>query len=459
MSSLVVISQRSVAAASRLIESAVPAAAVVSCNRRQEFSTTPGNSSAQSYRLLVLGGGTAGCAIASKFAAALGGKSRVAIVEPSDIHYYQSMFTMVGAGIRKLEETHHPMANVIDKDVMWIKDSAASFDPQNNSVTTAKGDLLKYDFLVVALGLQLNYHLIKGAVDALASDPQVVSIYSPKYVKEVKKAIDALQKGNAIFTFPNTGIKCAGAAQKICYLAEEQIRKRGIRKDVNFYFNTATPTIFTNPYYAEALAKLAASRDIQWNKLRNLVEIRTDKKEAVFDVMEDGKSTGKQEVSKYSLLHIAPPMSTPEQLWNSPLVDKSNFVEVDPLTLQHVKYKNVYSLGDCANTPTSKTAAACASQIAVVGNNLQQTINGQKPTKEYDGYTSCPLLVNHNKVMLAEFGYGGKILETFPVDQRVPRRTMFYVKNYAMPSIYWKLMVRGLWHGPRFFRKLWRFGL
>jgi NADPH-dependent 2,4-dienoyl-CoA reductase/sulfur reductase-like enzyme len=192
--------------------------------------------------------------------------------------------------------------------------------------------------------------------------------------------------------------------------------------------------------------------------LRNLVEIRHDKKEAVFDVMEGGKPTGKTEVVKYSLLHIAPPMSSPRALWNSPLVDGTNFVAVDPKTLQHVKYKNVYSLGDCANTPTSKTAAACASQVAIVGNNLTMTMNGKDPSKQYNGYTSCPLIVNHNKVLLAEFGYDGAILETFPVDQRVPRRSMFLLKNYAMPAIYWKLMVRGLWHGPGFFRRLWRFG-
>ena len=62
-------------------------------------------------------------------------------------------------------------------------------------------------------------------MEALQEDPSVVSIYSPKYVEKVKKAIDSLQSGNAIFTFPHTPIKCAGAAQKICYLTEEKTRQ------------------------------------------------------------------------------------------------------------------------------------------------------------------------------------------------------------------------------------------
>jgi sulfide:quinone oxidoreductase len=396
--------------------------------------------------------------MASKFATTLG-KGKVAVVEPAETHYYQSLFTMVGAGIRRLEQTHYPMQDVLPTDCDWVRHSAAAFDPENCTVTTSDGGVLKYDFLVVAMGLQLNYHQIKGCVDALKSDPAVCSIYSPNYVTKVKPAAYALNSGNAIFTFPNTAIKCAGAAQKICYLSEEIATKKGVRNNVNFIYNTAPSAIFSNPYYAAALEKLAISRGIKWNNLRNLVEVIPEKKEAVFEIMQNGSGSGKFETIQYSLLHIAPPMSSPTQLWGSPLVDQTNFVDVNRSTLQHVKYKNVFALGDCANTPTSKTAAACASQVSIASKNLQMAMEGKDPERKYDGYTSCPLLVNHNKVMLAEFGYDGTILETFPVDQRVPRRSMFYMKAYMMPMIYWKLMVRGLWHGPSFFRKLWRFGL
>jgi sulfide:quinone oxidoreductase len=285
------------------------------------------------------------------------------------------------------------MKTVLPKQCDWIQDSASHFDPERSTVTTRSGTVLKYDYLVLAMGLQLNYNQIKGCVDALQNDPQVCSIYSPKYVTNVRTAIDSLKSGNAIFTFPNTPIKCAGAAQKICYLTEEIISKKGLRDKVQFIYNTAPGAIFANPYYAEALQKLVVSRNIHWNKLRNLVEIRSDKKEAVFEIMDNGKGSGKTDTFQYSMLHVAPPMSTPSELWDTPLVDKTNFVDVNKSTLQHTKFKNVFALGDCANTPTSKTAAACSSQIYVVAKNLQLVMNGKDPDIKYDGYTSCPILV------------------------------------------------------------------
>jgi len=194
------------------------------------------------------------------------------------------------------------------------------------------------------------------------------------------------------------------------------------------------------------------------NKSQNLVEVRRESREAVFEILNDSGEK-KTETWKYSLLHVTPPMSTPRELWKSPLVDQANYVSVDKDTLQHTKYKNVFAIGDCGSTPTSKTAAAIASQLGTVGRNLALVMDGKDPQRKYDGYTSCPFVVSKNSVILAEFGYDGKILETFPFDQRVPRKSMFLLKANVMPLIYWNLMLRGRWHGPSFFRKMWRFGL
>ena len=61
----------------------------------------------------------------------------------------------------------------------------------------------------------------------------------------------------------------------------------------------------------------------------------------------------------------------------------------------------------------------------------------------YDGYGSCPLTVERGKVVLAEFGYGGKLLPTFPLDPAVPRRLAWDLKVKMMPSIYFDMMLRG----------------
>lgn len=423
----------------------------------RQFGATAPCRDQKSFRLLVVGGGTGGCSLASKFASKLG-KGKVAVLEPNERHYYQPLWTLVGGGLKSFDESYRLMSKVLPSDCEWIQDRAVSFDPDNNTVHTANGDKIKYEFLVTALGLQLNFDAVRGCQEAIDSDPSVVSIYSYKYVQKAQPAIKNLKEGNAIFTFPSTPVKCAGAAQKILYLAEECVRDNGRRSSVNFMYNTFLPVIFPVTHYAAALDKLAASRGILVNKSRNLIEVRKDTKEAIFEIV-GGEGQSKTETYKYSLLHVTPPMSSPRELWKSPLVDQANFVSVDKDTLQHTKYKNVFSIGDCGNAPTSKTAAAIASQLAIVGKNLSLVMEGKEPKLKYDGYTSCPFVVKKDAVMLAEFGYDGKILETFPFDQRIPRHSMFFLKAQIMPSIYWNLMLRGLWHGPSFFRKMWRFGL
>ena len=416
-------------------------------------SKSEGASPNRKYKLLIIGGGTGGTSIASIFSKKL--KNDVAVVEPKDIHYYQSMFTLVGGGLRQFYETQKPTKSVLPKDVTWIKDTASKFDPQNNIVETKNGDKIGYDYLVLTLGLQLNYSSVKGLEEALATDPNVVSTYSPKYVEKVLPAVDNITDGVALFTFPITPVKCAGAGQKICYLSEERVANSGLRNSVQFKYHTALPVIFPVPRYAEVLDKYAEGRNIEVKKCRNLIEVRGAEKEAVFDVVGENR----QEVEKYSLLHVTPPMSTPSELWGSPLVDETNFVTVDRDTLQHVKYPNIFALGDCTNAPTSKTAAACSSQVGVASKNLEKFMQGQSLPKKYNGYTSCPLTVSRSKVILAEFGYDGQILETFPVDQRKPRRLMFFLKATVLPVVYWSFMLKGLWRGPSLIRKILRLGM
>lgn len=60
-------------------------------------------------------------------------------------------------------------------------------------------------------------------------------------------------------------------------------------------------------------------------------------------------------------------MSSIDVVRESPLVDSAGYVDVDKYTLQHVKYANVFAIGDCTNAPTSKTAAAAGTMVI---NNL-----------------------------------------------------------------------------------------
>jgi len=428
-------------------QAAAPACAHFSTSSRQD---------ARHHRLVIIGGGTAGAAVANKFGPSLG-KEQVCIVEPSETHYYQPLWTLVGAGLKHFDQSAQREEDILPKQCTWLKDRAKSFDPDNNTLTTYGGETITYDYLVVTTGITLDYYKIEGCLEAMENDPFVCSNYSPKYVHKTWWSLRNLEKGNAIFTFPNGTVKCAGAPQKACYLAEDYFRRSGKRDKINVMYNTALPVIFGIPRYAESLRGIVADRNITVNHRHNLVKVDYKKKIATFALLDSEK--GETVDFEYGMLHVAPPMATPKELWNSALVDDNKFVSVNRETLRHNKFGNVFAMGDCASLPTAKTAAAIASQIAILAKNLRQVMKGTEPSKKYDGYTSCPLMITKHTCIMAEFGYDGTILETFPINQSKPRASMAYMKKIIMPPLYFKGLVKGIWHGPEPFRKLLRLGV
>lgn len=405
------------------------------------------------YELLVIGGGTGGCSISNKFASKLG-RGNVGVIEPNEIHYYQPMWTLVGGGVKKLKHTAMPMASVLPDKADWIKSRVSKFDPQNNQVTTSDGDTISYNYLVVAMGMQLNYGNIKGLLDALKTDDRVCSNYSANYVKKTYPALSNFQGGTAIFTFPNTPIKCAGAPQKIMYLAEEIFRKNGKRDGTKVIFNTSLGVIFGVKKYADRLLEIIKQRNIEVNYKTNLIEIIPETSEAVFQNLD----TNETKSYKYDFIHVTPPMSAPDALRESSLVNEAGFLDVNKGTLQHTKYRNIFGIGDCTSAPTSKTAAAVAGQSGILRKNLQALLDGKEVYAQYDGYTSCPLITGRGKCILAEFDYDAQPLETFPIDQGKERWTMYHMKKDVMPPLYWRILLSGFWEGPRFYRKLMHFG-
>jgi sulfide:quinone oxidoreductase len=389
------------------------------------------------HRVVVIGGGAAGLGIAARVLHA--GITDVAIVEPSDKHYYQPFWTFVGGGVVSREQSVKPMAELIPKGATWIRDAAAEFDPANNSLKTQAGKQISYDYLVVCPGLQIDWDKIPGVKEAVGKDG-VCSNYSYDTVNSTWENIRNFKGGNAVFTFPPPPIKCAGAPQKIMYLAEDYFRKHGIRDKSRVVYYCATPTIFSAPKYAASLTEqVVKPRNIEVHFKHNLVELRAASKEAVFKNLDTGETI----VQPYDMIHVVPPMSAPDFLKKSPLGNEGGWVDVDKDTLQHVRYPNVFSLGDASSLPTSKTAAAIRAQSPVLTANLLSVMKGGQPVAKYDGYTSCPLITGYGKLILAEFDYDLKPRETFPFDQGKERYSMYLLKRYIIPVIYWKGLVKG----------------
>ncbi len=389
------------------------------------------------HQVLIVGGGTAGLSIAARLRA-VEHPPEVAIIEPSDKHYYQPIWTLVGAGVFPKEVSVRDEADFIPPGATWLRDAVATFEPDKNQVTTKAGKTLTYDQLVVAAGIQLDWDAITGLRATLGKNG-VCSNYSYDTVDSTWDNIRSFKGGTALFTFPATPIKCAGAPQKIMYLAEHAFRRQGVRDKTRVVYGSATPAIFGVPKYRAALEKIVASRKIETMFQHDLVEVRGEAKEAVFV----DKASGSRATVKYDMLHVTPPQSAPDFIKQSSLAGPGGWVEVDKHTTQHVRFPNVFSAGDCSSLPTSKTGAAVRKEAPVLVDNLLALRAGRPLTASYDGYASCPLVTGYGTVMLAEFGYDGKIMETFPFDQAQERYSMWALKAYALPSMYWHGMLRG----------------
>jgi sulfide:quinone oxidoreductase len=391
------------------------------------------------FPVLVVGGGTAGISVAARLAARLPAGA-ISIVEPSEKHYYQPIWTLVGAGVFDKAISERDEADYIPDGVVWIRDAVAAFEPEARQIVTRGGERIGYEQLVVALGMQLDWHKIDGLPAALGKDG-VCSNYRYDLVDSTWRTLQEIERGNAIFTFPSTPVKCAGAPQKIMYLADDHLRQRGVRARTPVIFASAGKAIFGVERYAKTLRRVVARKQIETLFRHDLVAVRPAVREAVFRDLDSGA----ERVLPYAMLHVVPPQSAPDVIKQSALADAAGWVEVDKHTLQHVRYPDVWSLGDCSSLPTSRTGAAIRKQAPVLVENLLAHRAGlpQPPPASYDGYSSCPLVTGYGKLVLAEFDYDGRPRESFPFDQSQERYSMWALKAYGLPEMYWNGMLRG----------------
>lgn len=396
------------------------------------------------HTIVIIGGGTAGITVAARLKRA-DSTLDIALIEPSDRHFYQPLWTLVGAGVVKKERTERPEEDYIPWGVTWLRDYAAAIDPEANTVTLGSGTTLSYDYLVVAAGIKMDWDKVAGLTETLGKNG-VCSVYDYRLAEYTWEVIRSFQGGNAVFTNPAGQVRCGGAPQKIMYLADDHFRRRGVRDQVQVIGAFAGTVMLGVPEINATLSRIVAERSIEMRFYHNLVAIDGASKVATFDV------TGPEGVSQatipFGMIHVTPPMSAPDVVKTSPLAvaegPHQGYVDVDIHTLQHRRYANIFALGDAAALPTAKTGAAIRKQAPVLVKNLLAVMRGEELPARYDGYSSCPLITGYGSLVLAEFKYDNKYAPTFPVDQTRERLDMYLLKRYVLPPMYWHGMLRGL---------------
>jgi len=395
---------------------------------------------AQHYRVVIIGGGTAGICVAARLRRL--GVRDVAIIEPSATHYYQPLWTLVGAGVVRREASARSMRGVIPRGTRWVLDRVIEIDADANRVSTEFSGDIAYDFLVAAPGLQLDWGRVEGLEAALRT-PQVSSNYLYDLAPKTWRMLEQFKSGTALFSCPAMPIKCAGAPQKITYLAADSFRRRGILDGSRLVFGVATPRIFGVKEFADVLDGVIERYGIDARYNHSLVRVDGAAREAVFEAEAGGEL--KEVTIPYDIFHAVPPQSAPEFVKRSPLAGPHGWIDVDRHTLRHARFDNVFALGDATDTPNAKTAAAIRKQAPVVARNLVSVMAGKEQSEKYQGYGACPLTTSYRKLLLAEFDYTGKPAPSVPGIDTMRERTDFGLfKRYGLPALYWNGMLRGL---------------
>ncbi len=397
-------------------------------------------STSAKHQILIVGGGTAGITVAARLLRE--GFTDVAVIEPSDKHYYQAMWTLVGGGQADAAATERPESSVMPKGATWIRKAADAFDPDNNTVTCSDGSVHGYDVLVVCPGIQLDWDKTEGLAQAVEG-PGVSSNFRFDLAPKTWDLIRGTRSGSAVFMMPMFPMKCAGAPQKIAYLAADHWRKSGVLGKVDIHLVVPTPRAFGIPAIADSLDKVIAGYGIHLHTLSEVTAVDADSRKVTVSAVAEG---GSDLTLDYDMLHAVPRQSAPDWIKASPLStgDALGYVEVDKHTLQHVRHPNVFALGDAGSTPNSKTGAAIRKQAPVVVGNIAAFLAGRPLPGSYNGYASCPIVTSGHEMLLAEFDYDFNITPSFPVlDPTKPHRVYWYLKKYGLPFMYWNLMLKG----------------
>ena len=417
-------------------------------------------------KIVIIGGGLAGISTAARLANTLSNPD-ITIVEPNPKSVsYQPGSTLVAAGIYTKTDIDYDTKDFLPSGVTLLKDKAIDFNPEANKVALESGETLTYDFLIIAAGLALDYGAIKGLEEIgdaytvgdaskilkVFGDSGITSVYNvdsavamweqtQKFIQKAKNG----QKVKGVFTDPNTAIKCGGAPKKVMYLTNARLNEANARANAELAFYADSGKLFGVKEYADAIEKQFIARDMKWNFNHNLAAVDIAKKVAIFDKHWQEKGAYDKDLEEYEiinkhenvevsfdLLHITPPQKAPTEIGKSAVGSAKGWIPVDKETLQHVKYKNIFSLGDIAAVPMGKTGGSVRKQYKVLVDNLVAVMEGKEPTAKYGGYTVCPLITDIGKVMLAEFDWTAKPTPSFPLDPTQERYIWWLLKVYLL---------------------------
>lgn len=398
----------------------------------------PGSASERRADVVVVGGGNGGLSVAGRLRRA--GVDSVIVVEPQSDHAYKPLFSHVAGGTARASRTVRPQSQVTPRGVEWVQDAVAAVEPGENRVRLGHGGTLAYEQLILAPGIRQDWDAVPGLAAAMLS-PAGASNYVLDLAAKASPLLRDLRSGTVVFVQAPGPASCAGAAQKPMYQACDYWERTGVLADIEVVLLVPDPTVFGIP---EIDAELQRSID------RYGIDVRTDSRVTEIDaerrvIVFTTGSHGRVQSLGYDLLIAEPPQSAPPFIADSGLssADAGGFAEVDPETLRHARFPNVWALGDAAATANSKSGGALRKQTAVLAENIVAVRAGRAPTARYDGYGVCPFTVSRSTAVFAEFDAQRRLVPTLWRSSYRESRRNWIIDRYVFPHVYWHLILQG----------------
>lgn len=391
-------------------------------------------------KLVILGGGTAGTMMSNKLRTALDREDwKITVIDEFKVHYYQPGFLFIPFGIYGKDDVVKPKSDFFPAGVDVLYTKVDRIDGDNSKILLESGKALEYDFLIVATGAKTRPDQTPGMKDKLWYK-NVFDFYTVEGALALRQFFKSWEGGKLVMAITELPYKCPVAPIEFVCLAEAFFAEKGMRNKVDITFVTPLPGAFTKPVATKMLSELLKEKEIKIVPDFYIERIDNDNKKLIsYDGLE----------VEFDVLAIVPVNMGDEMIARSGMGDDLNFIPTDKETLQSVKYKNVFVIGDASNIPTSKAGSVAHFSGEILFENILNQIDGRPMTAKFDGHANCYIETGYGKGALIDFNYDTEPLPgTFPFPGIGPFGLLKNTKinhygKILFRWIYWHMLLKG----------------
>ena len=378
--------------------------------------------------VVVIGASTSGLPSAYDLREVLGRDHKITVISNTDIFHFVPSNPWVAVGWRSKSDISFKLEPYLSKkDIGFIPVAAKEIKPDDNQVILDDGQVVDYDYLVIATGPRLAFEEVEG----LGPEGHTHSIC---HVDHALKANDAWQEfvkePGPIVCGAVQMASCFGPAYEFAFIMDTDLRKRKIRDQVPMTFVTSEPYIGHLGLGGVGDSKGMMESELRDKHINWICNAKVTKVEAGMMFVDEHNAQGeviKQHEVPFKYSMMLPAFKGADAVMNvgDDLVNPRGFVKVDDFQ-RNPKWKNIYSVGvgiaippvEVTPVPTGapKTGYMIESMVFAMAHNIHNAINGKEPEE----------VATWNAICLADFGDTGVAFVAMP---QIPPRNMAWMKK------------------------------